>query len=75
VQRFVDEIVAVPDEAIFANVVWLMTRCKLVAEGAAAATVAALREGAVDAPPGTKVACVLSGGNLDLSQLEGLRWN
>ena len=75
VQRFVDEIVAVPDEAIFANVVWLMTRCKLVAEGAAAATVAALREGAVDAPSGTKVACVLSGGNLDLSQLEGLRWN
>jgi threonine dehydratase len=75
VQRFVDEIVAVPDEAIFANVVWLMTRCKLVAEGAAAATVAALREGAVDAPPGTKVACVLSGGNLDLSQLDGLRWN
>jgi len=75
VQRFVDEIVAVPDAAIFANVVWLMARCKLVAEGAAAATVAALREGAVDAPPGTKVACVLSGGNLDLSQLDGLRWN
>jgi threonine dehydratase len=75
VQRFVDEIVTVPDEAVFANVVLLMERCKLVAEGAAAATVAALREGAVAAPPGTKVACVLSGGNLDLSELAGLRWN
>jgi threonine dehydratase len=75
VQRFVDEIVAVPDESIFRNVAWLMERCKLVAEGAAAATVAALREGLVTAPPGTKVVCVLSGGNLDLSQLQDLRWN
>jgi threonine dehydratase len=75
VQQFVDELVAVPDEAIFENVLWLMERCKLVAEGAAAATVAALRTGAIAAPPGTKVACVLSGGNLDLSQLAGLRWN
>jgi threonine dehydratase len=75
VQRFVDEIVAVPDEAIFRNVVWLMEHGKLVAEGAAAATVAALREGVITASRGTKVACVLSGGNLDLSELAGLRWN
>jgi threonine dehydratase len=75
VQRFVDEIVTVPDAAIFRNVVWLMERCKLVTEGAAAATVAALREGAVAAPAGTRVACVLSGGNVDLSQFAGLRWN
>ncbi|HEU4449448.1 MAG TPA: threonine/serine dehydratase [Gaiellaceae bacterium] len=75
VRRFVDEIVTVPDEAIFANVPWTMTRTKLVVEGAAAATVAALREGRVEAPPGTRVVCVLSGGNLDLSQLRGLRWN
>jgi threonine dehydratase len=75
VQRFVDEIVTVPDDSIFRSVVWLMEHCKLVAEGAAAATVAALRDGLVTAPPGTRVACVLSGGNLDLSQLQGLRWN
>jgi threonine dehydratase len=75
VQRFVDEIVAVPDESIFRSVVWLMEHCKLVAEGAAAATVAALRDGLVSAPTNTKVCCVLSGGNLDFSQLEGLRWN
>jgi threonine dehydratase len=75
VQRYVDEIVTVADDSIFANVVWLMEHCKLVAEGAAAATVAALREGVVAAPAGTRVACVLSGGNVDLSQLAGLRWN
>ena len=75
VQRFVDEIVAVPDATIFENVLWTMAHTKLVVEGAAAAPVAALREGLVDAPPGTKVVCVLSGGNIDLSQLRGLRWN
>jgi threonine dehydratase len=75
VRRFVDDIVTVPDEAIFENVLWVMERCKLVAEGAAAATVAALRAGLVDATPGTKVVCVLSGGNLDVSQLRGIRWN
>jgi threonine dehydratase len=75
VRRFVDEIVAVPDEWIFENVLWTMAHTKLVAEGAAAATVAALRGGQVEAPPGTNVVCVLSGGNLDLAQLSGLRWN
>ena len=75
VRRFVDEIATVPDEVIFENVVWIMGRCKLVAEGAAAATVAALRSGTVEAPAGTRVVCVLSGGNLDFSQLRGLRWN
>ncbi len=75
VQRFVDEIVAVPDETIFENVLWTMAHTKLVVEGAAAAPVAAVREGLIAAQPGTKVVCVLSGGNIDLSQLSGLRWN
>jgi threonine dehydratase len=75
VQRFVDEIVAVPDATIFENILWTMAHTKLVVEGAAAAPVAALREGLVDAPPGAKVVCVLSGGNIDLSQLRDLRWN
>lgn len=75
VRQFVDEIVVVPDAEIFENVLWLMGRTKLVVEGAAAAPVAALRTGALSLPPGTRVACVLSGGNLDLSQLDGLRLN
>ena len=73
--QYVDDIVTLPDADIFDAVVWVMERCKLVVEGAAAATVAALLHGLVKAPPGAKVACVLSGGNLNLDQLKGLRWN
>ena len=75
VSRFVDEIVTLPDERIFDAVLWLMTRAKLVTEGAAASPVGALLEGLVDAPAGTKTVCVLSGGNLDVEQLRGLSWN
>jgi threonine dehydratase len=75
VQRFVDEIVTLPDREIFDAVIWVMERCKLVVEGAAAAPVAALLHGLVRLPPGSKVAAVLSGGNLNLDQLRTLRWN
>ena len=75
VQRFVDEIVALPDRAIFDAVIWIMERCKLVVEGAAAAPVAALLAGLVKLPAGSRVAAVLSGGNLNLDQLRGLSWN
>jgi len=75
VSRFVDDIVTLPDEQIFDAVLWLMARAKLVAEGAAAAPVAAHLQGLVNAPPGTKVVAVLSGGNLDVEQLRGLSWN
>lgn len=75
VQRFVDDIVALPDADIFDAMIWVMERCKLVVEGAAAAPVAALLHGLVKLPPGSRVAVVLSGGNVNLQQLRGLRWN
>jgi threonine dehydratase len=75
VQRFVDEIVALPDSDIFDAMIWVMERCKLVVEGAAAAPVGALLHGLVKAPPGSRVAAVLSGGNVNLDQLRGLKWN
>src|SRR5436305_8971454 len=75
VQRFVDEIVALPDREIFDAMIWVMERCKLVLEGAAAAPVAALLHGLVRLPVGSKVAVVLSGGNVNLDQLRGLNWN
>ena len=75
VARFVDEIVTLPDEQIFDAVVWVMAHCKLVAEGAAAAPVGALLHGMGRIPKGAKVVCVLSGGNVNLDQLKGLRWN
>jgi threonine dehydratase len=75
VRRFVDDLVTLPDEQIFEAVVWIMSHMKIVPEGAAAAPVAALLQGLVKAPAGTKVVCVLSGGNVNLEQLKGLRWN
>lgn len=75
VRRFVDEIVTLPDAQIFEAMLWIMGHAKLVVEGAAAAPVAALLGGLVKAPPGSKVVCVLSGGNVNLDQLKGLRWN
>lgn len=75
VQRFVDEIVTLPDKDIFEAMLWVMERCKLVVEGAAAAPVAALLHGLVRVPPGSRVVGVLSGGNVNLDQLRGLTWN
>jgi threonine dehydratase len=75
VQRFVDDIVALPDRDIFDAMIWVMERCKLVVEGAAAAPVAALLHGLVKLPAGSRVAVVLSGGNVNLQQLRGLTWN
>jgi len=75
VRRYVDEIVTLPDEAIFDAMIWIMSHAKLVVEGAAAAPVAALLGNLIAAPRGAKVACVLSGGNVNLDQIRGLRWN
>ena len=75
VRRVVDEIVTLPDTEIFDAMLWVMQHCKLVVEGAAAAPVGALLQELVTAPPGTRVVCVLSGGNVGLEQLRGLSWN
>ena len=75
VRRYVDEIVTLPDDRMFEAMLWIMSHAKLVVEGAAAASVAALLNGLVKAPAGARVAAVLSGGNVNLDQLKGLRWN
>jgi threonine dehydratase len=75
VQQYVDAIVTLPDSDIFDAMLWIMSHCKLVVEGAAAAPVAALLHGLIEAPAGSNVVCVLSGGNVNLEQLRGLKWN
>ena len=75
VQRFVDEIVTLPDREIFDAMLWIMERCKLVIEAAAAAPAAALMHGLVKLPAGSRVVAVMSGGNLNLDQLRTLSWN
>jgi threonine dehydratase len=73
--RFVDEIVTLPDSDMFDAVLWIMAHCKLVVEGAAAAPVAVLLHEKISLPAGSNVVCVLSGGNVNLDQLKGLKWN
>ena len=75
VRRMVEDIVTLPDERIFEAMLWIMSHAKLVVEGAAAAPVGALLDGLVKVPAGSNVVCVLSGGNVNLDQLRGLRWN
>lgn len=67
-QRYLDDVVTVPDEALAEAVRHLLDRQKLVAEPSGAITVAALLTGVVR-PTGATVA-VLSGGNVEW---EGLR--
>jgi threonine dehydratase len=75
VSERVDDIVTLPDREIFDGLLWIMSRCKLVVEGAAAAPVAALLGKLVSVAEGDTVVCVLSGGNIDVEQLRALSWN
>ncbi|HML17047.1 MAG TPA: pyridoxal-phosphate dependent enzyme, partial [Bryobacteraceae bacterium] len=75
VRDYADEIVTLSDAEIFDAMIWIMSHTKLVVEGAAAAPVAALLHGSIVAPAASNVVCVLSGGNVNLDQLRGLKWN
>jgi threonine dehydratase len=69
-QRYLDEVVTVPDAALRPAVRLLLDRMKLVAEPSGAITVAALTTGAVR-PAGATVA-LLSGGNVEWAGLQAL---
>ena len=61
VQRFVDRVVTVEDEAIVEALVWMFVEAKIVAEPSGAATVAAARAMTFEGP----VVAIVSGGNVD----------
>src|SRR5215218_10152476 len=72
IDEWVDELVAVDEDAIADAMVLLMDRAKLYVEGAGAVGVAALSSGLV-APAALGTTCiVLSGGNVDLGIVPGL---
>jgi threonine dehydratase len=66
IQRLVDDVVVVNDEAIISAVLLLMERNKMLVEGAGAAGVAALLSGTIHMP-GKKVLVPLTGGNIDIN--------
>jgi threonine dehydratase len=61
----VDALVEVDDAAIVHAMYTLLERKKVLAEGAAAASLAALLSGKAQVAPGENVAIVISGGNVD----------
>ncbi|MGA8020816.1 MAG: pyridoxal-phosphate dependent enzyme, partial [Desulfobacterales bacterium] len=65
IQKCVDELVLVEEEQIAAAILMLLEREKILAEGAGAAPLAAVMNGAVGVPHGGKTVLVISGGNVD----------
>ena len=72
VRDHVEKVTVLPDSEIVSAMKVLLSRCKLMAEGAGASSVAALLTGSIPLSKGTKVCCVLSGGNVDLGRLKDL---
>jgi threonine dehydratase len=65
----VDEIVTVTEEEIIEGIKLLLSRAKLLAEGAGAAAVGALAARKLRLPAEARVVAVVSGGNIDLARL------
>ena len=69
IERWLDDLAEVDDDAIAAAMVFLVERAKLVTEGAGAVAVAALTTGAVAPAPSGATVAILSGGNVDANVL------
>lgn len=67
-QKYVDEVVTVSEDEIAAAILTLLERQKLVAEGAGAVAVAAAMFNKVPIK-GLKTVCLVSGGNIDVTNL------
>ena len=68
VQRYVDDIVTVDEEEIASAILLLLERVKTVAEGAGAASVAAVLN-RFPSYKNRKIAAVISGGNIDVNTM------
>lgn len=67
VEQLVDDIVTVSEEEIANAIMLLLEREKTLAEGAAAATLAALANDRIDGVAGKTVCMLLCGGNIDMN--------
>lgn len=72
ISRCVDRVVLVSDDDIREAMAMVLTRTKLLAEPAGAASYAALATGKAGIAEGTKVVSILSGGNVSLDRLKSL---
>ena len=65
----VAQVTGVTEDEMLAAMGLLLTRCKLYVEASGAAATAALLSGKIELEPGSKVVAVVSGGNIDLSNV------
>jgi threonine dehydratase len=72
IERWVDDVVVVPEDDVAEAMVLLMEKAKLVVEGAGAVGVAALLSGKVAASSAGSTCVVLSGGNVDAGLLAAI---
>ncbi|MDQ3169031.1 MAG: threonine/serine dehydratase [Acidobacteriota bacterium] len=75
VREWADEVMTVDDRQIAEATLWLHDRARLVVEPSGAATIAAIRSGALDRliERGGQIAAVLSGGNVTMDRLMEMR--
>ena len=69
IKKCVDDVVLVEEDQIAAAILLLLERKKILAEGAGAVPLAALLNGSVTVPRGSRVVLLISGGNMDSSLL------
>ncbi len=69
VKEHVEDVVLIQDSAIIEAMNLLLTWCKLLAEPAGAAPLAALRSGVIPFKKNDRVVVVISGGNIDADRL------
>jgi threonine dehydratase len=68
-ERLLDDLVTVDQDAVADAIMLLLERTRLVVEGAGAVGVAALRQGAVEPAESGRTVAILSGGNIDIGVL------
>ena len=72
VKKYVDSLVTVSEEEIKNAIFTLAKEAKIIAEGAGAASVAALLSKKIDTENISNIVCMISGGNIDIDMLSDI---
>lgn len=68
-KKYVDKVISVSEEQIAESILFLLEKSKVVAEGAGATALAGLMSNQIELK-GKKVCCIVSGGNIDVNNIE-----
>lgn len=71
IKEYVDDIVTVDDKEISSSILMLLERAKMLAEPAGIVSLAAVLNNKIKLK-GKNIACVISGGNIDIKTLDGI---